>query len=175
MKKLFVFTLIFCVCAALSVTDLESQVKQIKPQKLKVDASRLRLRLRTDLRVDVIHASRCKCDLRDVNAFYMSNIMVDVSNHKASGAGTATESVLTVKFWDMNQGKLVTIVKNLPTMKPYPTNPWTLQSYVVLNRPVLVKKSVGITASIKPKTTNVSDPVPANNRKTVYRCSPMIY
>jgi hypothetical protein len=177
MKKIFVFSIVFCLCAAFLVTTLQSQVKttqKLKPVQ-KIDARRLQLKFKTDLRVDVIHSSRCKCDLSDVNAFYMANIMVDVSNHKTGGVGAPTESVLTVTYFDMNLGRLVTITKNLPKMHPYPTNPWTLQRYVVVNHPVLVKKSVGITARIKPRPTNVFDPVSTNNVKTVRKCSPMIY
>ncbi len=176
MKRCFVFCLVLCVCFGVSVTDLASQTKKVTaPQKLKVPVSKLRLKFRTDLRVDVIHSSRCKCDLGDVNAFYMANIMVDVSNHKKGNVGTAAASVLTVKYFDMNRGRLVTITKNLAVMNPYPKNPWTFQRVVVMNRPVLVKRSVGITATIRPKSKNVADPVPANNKKVVRKCSPMVY
>ncbi|MCP5052138.1 MAG: hypothetical protein GY940_33535 [bacterium] len=175
MKNFFVFGLVLCVLASVPVMDLQAQVKQVSPQKLKIPAGKLQLKFRTDLRVDVIHSSRCKCDLSDVNAFYMANIMVDVSNHKTGGVGAATASVLTVKYFDMNQGRMVTVTKNLAVLNPYPKNPWTFQRVVVVNRPVLVKKSVGITAVIKPKSTRVSDPVPANNRKIVRKCSPMVY
>ena len=176
MKKIFILTVVCCVFFAMSVTSLHSQVRKINPKiKTNLKVRKFQLKLSTDLRVDVIHASRCKCDLSDVGAFYMSNIMVDVSNHKLRGVGTTTESVLTVKYFDMNRGRMVTITKNLPRMNPYPKNPWTLQRFMVVNHPVLVKTSVGITAEIKPKTSNVSDPVPANNKKTIKRCSPMIY
>lgn len=158
--------------------SLFAQQRQITP-KTRIDprlqTKKLQLLLRTDLRVDVIHSSRCKCDLDDVNAFYMANIMVDVSNHKAGNAGVATESVLTVTYYDMNQGKMVTITKNLAKMNPYPTNPWTMQRYVVVNTPVLVKKSIGIKATIKPKASNISDPVPANNTKIIKKCQVMVY
>jgi hypothetical protein len=105
----------------------------------------------------------------------MGNILVDVSNHKVGRVGAATESILTVTYFDLMQGQMVTITRNLPKMNPYPTNPWVLQRYPVVNNPVLVKKSVGIKAEIKPKTTAVTDPVPANNIKIVKKCMVMVY
>lgn len=142
----------------------------------RVDTTRLQLKLKMDLRVDVIHSSRCSnCDLPGIDAFYMSNILVDVSNHKVAGVGTLTESILTVTYFYLMQGQMVMVTKNLPKMHPYPTNPWTLQRYTVVNHPVLEKKSVGIKAEIKPKTTTVTDPVPANNIKIVKKCMVMVY
>jgi hypothetical protein len=160
---------------ALNTNLFSQQVK--KPQTIKkVDTARLQLKLKTDLRVDVIHSSRCaNCDLPGIDAFYMGNILVDVSNYKAAGVGAPTESILTVTYFDLMQGQMVTITKNLRKMHPYPTNPWTLQRYTVVNHPVLVKKSVGIKAEIKPRNTSIKDPVPANNMKTVKKCMVMVY
>lgn len=178
MKKFFIVSAIIFICVmlmALNTNLFSQQVK--KPRTIKkVDAARLQLKLKTDLRVDVIHSSRCaNCDLPGIDAFYMANIMVDVSNHKAAGVGAPTESILTVTYFDLMQGQMVTVTKNLTKMHPYPTNPWTLQRYTVVNHPVLVKKSVGIKAVIKPKPTNISDPVPANNTKIVKKCMVMVY
>jgi len=178
MKKFFIFSAIIFVCMTLMVLNTQLFSQQVtKPQTItKVDAARLQINFKTDLRVDVIHSSRCpSCDLPGIDAFYMSNILVDVSNHKVSGVGAATESILTVTYFDLMQGKMVTVTKNLPKMHPYPTNPWTLQRYSVVNTPVLAKKSVGIKAEIKPKSTNITDPVPANNIKIVKQCMVMVY
>lgn len=181
MKKVLIVSAIvfFCATLMLSVTNLHSQeVKKLQqPQVIKkVDASRLQLRLKTDLRVDVIHSSRCQnCDMPGIDAFYMANILVDVSNHKVGGVGAPTESILTVTYYDLMQGKMVTVTKNLPKLHPYPTNPWTLQRYTVVNHPVLVKKSIGIKAVIKPKSTKITDPVPGNNVKIVKKCMVMVY
>ena len=178
MKKFFIVSAIIFVCVTLMALNTNLFSQQVtKPQTIKkVDRARLPLKLKTDLRVDVIHSSRCaNCDLPGIDAFYMGNILVDVSNHKAAGVGAPTESILTVTYFDLMQGQLVTITKNLRKMHPYPTNPWTLQRYTVVNHPVLVKKSVGIKAVIKPKSTNITDPVPANNMKIVKKCMVMVY
>ncbi|MCP5104254.1 MAG: hypothetical protein GY950_12780 [bacterium] len=178
MKKLLI--VFICVAFVVSMTYLpaQQQIKKVQTQKLRPIDGRLVLRLKADLRVDIIHASRClgcERDFSGVNAFYAGNIMVDVSNHKVGGVGASTESILTVTYFDLMQGRMVTVTKNLPKMHPYPTNPWTLQRYVVVNHPVLVKKSVGIKAVIKPKATNITDPVPANNMKIVKKCQIMVY
>lgn len=178
MKRMIVFMIVCCVAMTFLTGTLFSQQRVITPKTRvnpQIQKQKLQLLLKTDLRVDVIHASRCGCELNGVNAFYMANIMVDVSNHKTGGVGVATESVLTVTYFDLMQGRMVTVTKNLPKMHPYPTNPWTLQRYVVVNHPVLVKKSVGIKAVIKPKATNIKDPVPANNIKIIKKCQVMVY
>jgi hypothetical protein len=178
MKKFFIVSAIIFVCVTLVALNNNLFSQQVtQPQTIKkVDTARLQLNLKTDLRVDVIHSSRCaNCDLPGIDAFYMGNILVDVSNHKVGAVGAATESILTVTYFDLMQGQMVTITKNLPKMHPYPTNPWVLQRYSVVNNPVLVKKSVGIKAVIKPKPTNITDPVPANNTKIVKQCMVMVY
>jgi len=173
MKK----TLVVAIALSLVlVMGLDAQVQRVSPQtKIKLPAGKLQLKLRTDLRVDIIHASRCKCDFSDVNAFYMSNIMVDVSNHKVGGAGVATESVLTVKYFDLLQGRMVSVSKNLPKMNPYPANPWVMQQVVMVNHPVLAKADVGITAEIAPKSNTVGDADPSNNKKVIHKCQVMVY
>jgi hypothetical protein len=178
MKKSFVITTVFMICLTLLASGvyIDAQVKTLKrPQVKTIKGQKFQLSLKTDLRVDIIHASRCKCDLRDVGAFYMSNIMVDVSNHKAGGFGATTESIIKVTYFDMLQGKMVVVNKTIPKMNPYPKNPWTYQRFVVVNHPVLVKASVGIKAEIKPKASNISDPVPANNVKKIHKCQVMVY
>lgn len=178
MKKFFIVSAIMFVCItliALNTTLFSQQVKQ--PQAIKKgDLAKVKLISKSDLKVDVIHSSRCpNCDLPGIDAFYMANILADVSNHKVGGVGVATESILTVTYFDLMQGQMVIVTKNLPKMNPYPTNPWTIQRYTVVNHPVLVKKSVGIKAVIKHKRTTITDPVPANNIKIVKKCMVMVY
>lgn len=177
MKKLLIVSSIVVVCMILAVSPvvLNSQTQTVKPQTKKVNASQLQLVLKTDLRVDVVHSSRCACDLRGVDAFYMGNIMVDVSNHKFNGMGVATESVLKVVYFDLLKGEKVVINKDLPKMNPYPTNPWALQRVVVVNHPVLIKKSEKLIVRIKPKNSKITDPVPTNNVKKIDRCQGMVY
>jgi hypothetical protein len=129
---------------------------------------------RTDLKVDAIHSHRCKCDLSDVDAFYMGNIMVNVSNNYMQSGGVSTTATLTVTYHDLSSGGPVTVTKNIPTLNPYPTNPWALQNFVVVDHPVLVKRSGGIRAEIQP-TGIVVDSNPANNIMIVRDCSVVVY
>jgi hypothetical protein len=180
MKKIFRVSAILMVCTVCMISVSPSLAQQVKPPPratiTKIDTAKLQLNFKTDLRVDVIHSSRCpNCDLPGIDAFYMTNILVDVSNYKVGGVGAAVESILTVTYYDLMQGKMVTVTKNLPKLNPYPTNPWTLQRYTVVNHPVLVKKSVGVKVEIKPKASNVTDPVPANNVKIIKTCLVMVY
>jgi hypothetical protein len=129
----------------------------------------------TDLKVDGIFGPNCKCDISDVDAVYMGRINVTVSNNYQKSGGLATQSELTVTYHDLRSGQLVTVKKQLPVIKPYPTNPWVLQEYQVVTSPVLVKKSVGIKAEIKPTSPGVSDSDNSNNSMTVRKCEVMIY
>jgi hypothetical protein len=128
----------------------------------------------TDLKVDAVHAYRCKCDLGDVDAFYMGNIMVNVSNNYMQSGGVSTAATITVTYHDLSAGHPVTVTKNIPTLNPYPTNPWALQGFVVVDHPVLVKRSGGIRAEIQP-TGIAGDSNPANNIMIVRDCSIIVY
>lgn len=175
MKKLFVIGSIVIVCSILAVSPVLMSQTTAKPQVKKVDMSQLQLATKTDLRVDVIHSTRCACDLPGVDAFYMGNILVDVSNHKFNNVGVATESILKVTYFDLLKGEKVVVTKNLPVMNPYPTNPWALQRVMVVNHPVLIKKSEQLVVKIRPKSQKITDPVLDNNIKKTDRCQGMVY
>jgi hypothetical protein len=104
-----------------------------------------------------------------VDAFYVSNILVDVAN----ASGSPTTSTLTVTYHDLNFGPK-TITKTISSLSPYPTNPWALQMFKMLDQPALVKKSTGIKAEIQP-TAPTTDSNPANNVKTIHECGYMVY
>ncbi len=175
MKKLVIIGSIVCVCLLLVVSPVSLDSQQTKPKIKKIDKAHLQLVLKTDLRVDVVHSSRCACDLRGVDAFYMGNIMVDVSNHKTGNLGVATEAVLKVVYFDLLKGQKVVVKKDLPKINPYPTNPWALQRIVMVNHPVLIKKSEKLIVRIRPKNTKITDPDMTNNVKKIDRCQGMVY
>lgn len=128
----------------------------------------------TDLKIDAIHSSRCKYDLSDVDAFYVADIMVDVSNNYIQKGGGSTTAILKVTYHDLLTGHPVTVTKNISTLNPYPTDPWRIQMLKVVDHPVLVKKSTGIKAEIQ-ITGMAADSNPSNNVKTVHKCQQMIY
>ena len=104
----------------------------------------------------------------------MSNIMVDVSNNYMKSGGASTAARVTVTYFDISAGSMVTKTKDIANLNPYPTNPWAVQRLVVVNHPVLVKKSVGIEVTIE-STSGVGDPNHSNNKKIAYDCSIMVY
>jgi len=178
MKKLLIIGSIVFVCMILAVSPviLDSQTKTMaQPQLKKLDAKLVQLATKTDLRVDVVHSTRCACELPGVDAFYMGNILVDVSNYKVDNVGVATESILKVVYFDLLKGERVVIQKNLPVMNTYPTNPWAMQRIMVVDHPVLIKKSEQLIVRIKPKNPNITDPVQNNSVKKIDRCQGMVY
>lgn len=182
MKKITIPTLVvlivFCLSATVSISadkrKLATQPKATKqkltPQtQIKAGSVAATIPKIADLKVDTIHSYNCACELEGVDAFYMGNIMVDVAN----ASGIATTSTLTVTYHDLVAGPQ-TVVKTISTLNPYPTNPWALQRFVVVNHPVLVKKSTGIRAEIQP-TPPTTESNPVNNVKIVNRCNIMVY
>jgi hypothetical protein len=143
----------------------------VKPPPLKP----LKLTFKTDLRVEAIHTSHCVPEKDTEDAFYMSNIMVDVANYKTGKVGAACESILTVTYFDMKQNKKITLKRQLPKISVHPKKTWQIKQFVVVMVPVSVKKDIGITATIKPKRDTVSDPIKENNSITVKQCNVMVY
>ncbi|MCP4213419.1 MAG: hypothetical protein GY765_02130 [bacterium] len=130
----------------------------------------------TDLRVDAVHSSECLCDLKKAGAIYMNDIIVDVSNHKASAGrgGTAVSSSLVLSYYDMVKGKIVTVTKDLPLMKPFPQKSWMMKDIVMVEKPVLAKTNPGIRVEITITTENVRDTMPRNNVMRVKECKVLI-
>jgi hypothetical protein len=168
--KMSLVALLMSVMCSMSFAVDPIKKPNVDTRKLK-DA---KIKLSTDLSVDGIFASRCACDLSDVNALYMNGIYVTVSNNYQKSGGAATGGTLKVTYHDLVAGHLKTVTKTVPTLKPYPTNPWTMQEFPVVTTPVLIKKSVGITAEFK-SNSGVGDPKLSNNKKTVKECSVMVY
>jgi hypothetical protein len=171
MKRIF---LVLFLAMALLIPHLNALQKVIKPPTTLQNQKLTPVR-QTDLRMDVIHSSRCICDLPGLDAFYMSNIMVDFSNHKIGKMGANTKAIIDVIYYDRILGKKIVVRRKVDLIRPYPTNPWTYQRFVMVSKPVLVKKSFGIKATIMIDTPNIKDPKPANNSKKIYKCQVMVY
>lgn len=116
-----------------------------------------------DLGIGQISSVRaCKCDLDDVDALYMGGIEVEVINHGPRGRAGGT---LRVRFHNLSTGRSQTITRQVPVLDSHRNT-----RVVVVENPVLVKKSVGITAEIiLPR--GVRDSNLANNVKTIHSCS----
>lgn len=176
MKRLTIMAMavsVMTIFLAGMISYAGAQAKQL-PQLQQAPVKPLIPKPTTDLKVDAIHARTCKCDLNDVDAFYMGNIMVNVSNNYMQSGGASTSGTLTVTYYNLSTGGPVTVTKSIPTLNPYPTNPWVLQNFVVVDHPVLVKRSAGIRAEIQPAGI-VGDSNPGNNVMTVRQCSQVVY
>ncbi|MCK4889130.1 MAG: hypothetical protein KAS97_04305, partial [Candidatus Aminicenantes bacterium] len=174
MKKLSLFSVLALISFALIVNPVfAGQVKttDLKKVQTKFDPGQLTILKSADLRVLAIHSYSCICDLVGVDAFYMGNIMVDLANHPYKKRGWPTAVVVTLKYFDLMKGKLVKVVKTTQVLNPFPKNTHTLQRFVMVDHPVLVKKSVGISICVKPADSTMKDPVAANNCKLVKQCS----
>jgi len=178
MKKLSLFSVLALISFVLIVNPVfAGQVKttDLKKVQTKFDPGQLTILKSTDLRVLAIHSYSCICDLVGVNAFYMGNIMVDLANHPYKKRGWPTAVVVTLKYYDLMKGKLVKVVKTTQVLNPFPKNTHTLHRFVMVDHPVLVKKSVGISICVKPADSTMKDPVAANNCKLVKKCSVAVY
>jgi hypothetical protein len=147
-----------------------AQATQLKPAAQLAQVNRT-----TDLKVDGIFDGQCKCDLADVDALYMSRIAVTVSNNYQQSGGAASTSLLTVTYFDLKLGRQVTQTKNLSALSPHPTNPWVVQETPVVTSPVLIKKSAGIRAEVKPTSPGVTDSNLSNNAMVEHDCKVMVY
>ena len=177
MKKfatIYMLVTFIAMSLAVSVSFAGPQVKEIDTAPISggLNVPPVRVRPKTDLKVDGIWGGGCKCDLRDVGAIYMGKIKVSVSNNYQQSGGVATGGILKVTYYDLTAGQLKTVTKTIPTLKPYPTNPWA-RGIIVVNSPILAKRSVGIKAEFQPSAP-VIDSNPANNIMTVYKCNVLV-
>lgn len=178
MKRLLLVISLMFICILLSSSLINAQPPVIPNEKIKDIRDRRPLSFSTDLAVSSIFAANCKCDLSDVNAFYMNKIIVNITNNYEKSGGVEVGAEIKLTYFDLGTGRLETVTKPIPSIKPYPTNPWTI-SVTMVDRPVLVKKSTGIKAEVKAITTGLpgrfNDPDLSNNVKTVNECSVMLY
>ncbi|MEN8222024.1 MAG: hypothetical protein ABFR36_02090 [Acidobacteriota bacterium] len=175
MKKSSFFSVLILIGLTMILNPAlgNSQVIKKVVAPTKIDPSRLTLLKTADLRVLAIHSYSCGCDFAGIEAFYMGNIMVDLANHPYKKRGWATAVVVTLKYFDLMKGQIVKVVKTTQVLNPFPKNTHTLQKFVMVDHPVLVKG--GISVCVKPASTSIKDPVASNNCKVVRKCSVAVY
>lgn len=128
-----------------------------------------RIKATADFRIDMLHSTRCGCDLPGVDAFYVGDLMVYLSNR----GGSTCSATVTLTYHDLIAGP-VTITRTTSSLKGYPMNPWALQSFRLLDGPALVKKSIGIRVEIQPVSPAI-DPDPSNNVMVRHTCGVWAY
>lgn len=175
MKQLRYYVLLI-VCLVMTAAQAEAQDRSNNGVIGLRNPSVTRIGLpKTDLRVDKIFCGfYCcpseECDLKGVNAFYMEKIKVHVTNYPCSdGKHINVESVLKVTYYDLLKHKEVEIIKTLPKMPNDGDEYWYL-NVLIVDIPVLIKKSKGIRAEITPKNVNIIDGDSSNNVKIIKEC-----
>ena len=121
-----------------------------------------------DLGVEGIYAYSCACDLPGVDALYMNKITVEVSAKiKTRLDDSEVIGTLKVTYHDLMTGRLETRTAMLQA------NLFRGRSSNVVemvSNALLIKKSVGVRAEVKPAGAVSGDPNPANNIKKENVC-----
>ncbi|XCN74257.1 MAG: hypothetical protein Q3M24_05780 [Candidatus Electrothrix aestuarii] len=184
MKRLLYMALAIFLVVTATAAQAEAQGRRLIGGEL---AGRLRAEpFETDLRVSSIYCNIGSCGgccvcrdrynngedpLKGVDAFYMEQISVSISNYPSSNGGHVNiPSVLTLTYYDLTKNQEVTVVKKMPKMSKLYNGHWNLYEDVVKS-PVLVKKSKGIRAEIAPINGNTVDRDSSNNVRTINKCS----
>jgi|GEM_PF-3007749 len=131
----------------------------------KIDPSKLKLV--TDLKITAIETGPCQCyqNLVQANAIFPTSISVHVMNAGKVNVATAE---LTVKYYHLSLSKWVTKKKTIGPLNAtsYPS----AQIITMVSTPKLIKKSTGITATVKITSTGVVDSDSSNNSRTIKDC-----
>jgi hypothetical protein len=132
-------------------------VQQIQTQRL------------ADLGVVAIRAQHCACELQGVDAVYFNKIIVEVSaDIRFRVVDSDVVGNLKVTYFNLLIGRTET--KNV--MLEARLFRGGVHAFVeVVSGPILVKKSVGITAEVTPAGLTTGDPQPTNNKKTETNCN----
>ncbi len=126
-------------------------VTEMKPQELKRPC---------DVSVSYVEYFDCPCDL-DMDVYYVDDyVSVKVFNDSTLNPGVK----LTVKYFDIPSNRIKTITKNVTF-----TNRGG-RKVIVLNRPLLIKKSYGVRAEVALTSPGLVDPNLSNNKKTQLLC-----
>jgi hypothetical protein len=121
-----------------------------------------------DLKVDNIYAGNCACDLAGVDALYMRDISVHFSG-TIKFLTTPGDVVATLKltYFDLMLGRSETRTVMIQAGHLARGSGQAL----MVSGPVLIKKSIGVTAEIMPAGLVEVDPNLTNNKKKVTECS----
>ncbi|MGQ9800597.1 MAG: hypothetical protein ACUVRL_02865 [Candidatus Saccharicenans sp.] len=121
-----------------------------------------------DLGVLEIYGHGCACDLPGIDALYFDKVQVEVSAAiKFTVEDSAVIGVLKVSYFDLMKGRTES---REVMLQAYLFRGCTSNLVDVVGGPILVKKSVGITAEVKVAGAATGDPNLANNSTKVDTC-----
>jgi hypothetical protein len=126
------------------------------------------LKFSADLLVQYIEYFNCPCTLNQVldTEYVTDMIAVKVAN---TSMHNSVPAKITVSYYDVSAKIMVTVTKNV-TLN---ANQWT--KVIMVQKPILMRKSVGVSASIEHTNAKYTDPNLANNKILNYKtCGPMV-
>jgi hypothetical protein len=117
---------------------------------------------KVDFAITKIYSDKCACDLTGLNVFYANKIIFTIANK--SGETEDAEVVLNYNDVALDKDRFV-------IMKEKSLRPGEERTVVMLDRPVLIRKSIGVTGLAGPVfPAFVEDTNTANNKLIIFDC-----
>jgi len=117
---------------------------------------------KADFAITKIYSEKCSCELTGIDAFYANKIIFTIANK----SGETEDVEVVLNFYDISFGKDKFII-----LKEKSLRPGEERIVVMINRPVLVQKSIGLTGVVGPVFPSfVEDPNKANNKLIIFDC-----
>lgn len=147
----------------LIIVSLSTAAFAAGPTTTTVQATVKPLKIAVDLLIQYIEYFNCPCTLNQaLNTEYVTDrISVKVGNPSTVNSVGAR---ITVLYYDVSLKSNVTVTKTI-TLN---ANQWT--KVLMVEKPLLIRKSTGVTAVIEHTSTSFTDPNPANNRLVQKTC-----
>jgi len=117
---------------------------------------------KVDFAITKIYSDKCACELTGLNIFYANKIIFTIANK--SGETEDAEVVLNYNDIALDKDRFV-------ILKEKSLRPGEERTVVMLDRPVLIRKSIGITGVVGPVFPSfVEDTNTANNKLIIFDC-----
>ena len=135
-------------------------VKQAPAAKAVTDVRARDLKLSADVSVSYIEYFNCPCEI-NMDVYYVK----DYLSVKIFNDSTLKPAVkVTAEYFDIPSNRVKKVTKN------HTFTGRGGKKVIMLNQPMLIKKSYGVKAKVEITGTKISDPNPANNNKTQLLC-----
>jgi hypothetical protein len=181
-ERMVIIVLMVLLIVPATAQDVKKIDKRITRPTVPVEAARVIPK--ADLGVTNILGGACPTSLPGVDAFYNNGIIVDIHlkdimvPETLKNEASTVVGYLMVKYFDLVQGREVThnLMLERGRFMWVPSQSISTARISVINNPVLIKKSVGITAKV---TLNIpgyatADPETANNEMVVKECKVLL-
>lgn len=117
---------------------------------------------KVDFSIEKIYSHKCVCELPGLDVFYADKIIFTIRNN----SGETEDVELVLYYYDISLGK-----ERFVILKEKSLRRGEERNVVMLNRPVLIQKSIGATGTLGPLfPTFVEDTNKNNNKLIIYSC-----